>query len=191
MKNSIRFLGLAFGVTVAMALGACGDSAPAPDTETESVDAPAVADPPAVADERAGTVYGEPLADVETVAIADLYARIDEFEGKPVRVEGLVTDVCAKRGCWIKLAGDDAPQPVTFKVVDGVMVFPMSAAGKTAVADGTARKIELSLEKTREYLGHLAEESGDEFDPASVTEPMTMVKLEGIGARVLDKQTHY
>ncbi|MHC4408989.1 MAG: DUF4920 domain-containing protein [Planctomycetota bacterium] len=134
-----------------------------------------------------GTVYGEGVTATLVVAPADLVARIDEFEGKRVRVEGLVTDVCAKRGCWFKLAGgEESAQTVTIKVTDGVIVFPMSMRGKHAVADGVAHRVELSLEQTRKFMAHKAEEKGEEFDPASVTEPLTYVRIDGVGAVVRD-----
>ncbi len=133
-----------------------------------------------------GTVYGKPLTDVPTVAVSELIDNIDNYAGKQVRVEGMITDVCAKRGCWMKVAGDREFETVTFKVQDGVIVFPMSDRGRHAVADGVARKVEMNLEKTKKFLAHKAEESGKEFDPATVTEPLSMVRLDGIGAVVSD-----
>jgi hypothetical protein len=86
-----------------------------------------------------GVVYGKPDAAAQPVLVADLAAKPEAYEGKLVRVEGTITDVCAKRGCWIKIGAEGVEKPVTFKVDDGVMVFPMDAKGKRVVADGTAR----------------------------------------------------
>ena len=47
-------------------------------------------------------------------------------------IEGLVVEVCKARGCWMQLASDKEFQTMKIKVKDGVMVFPMSAKGKTA-----------------------------------------------------------
>jgi len=144
---------------------ACGDSA---STETKPE----------------GTVYGDGVSTIETIKISELVAKADELEGKTVRVEGLVTGVCAKRGCWFKMASDKEFESLTIKVTDGVIVFPMSMKGKHAVAEGVVQKIPLSLESTRKFLAHQAEEAGEEFDPASVTEPMTMIRIAGTGAVV-------
>ena len=147
----------------------CGEKTAAPATELE------------------GTVYGEGVTTTLTVTPTELVARIDELDGKRVRVEGLVTDVCAKRGCWFKLAADEeSAQTVTFKVTDGVMVFPMSMRGKHAVADGVAHKVVMTLEQTRKFMEHKAEEKKETFDPASVTEPLTYVRIDGVGAVVRD-----
>jgi len=155
-------------VWVALVAG-CGEKTAAPKAELE------------------GTVYGDGVTATLKVTPAELVARIDELDGKRVRVEGLVTDVCAKRGCWFKLAdGEDSAQTVTFKVTDGVMVFPMSMRGKHAVADGVANKVVMSLEQTVKFMAHKAEEKKETFDPASVTEPLTYVRIDGLGAVVRD-----
>src|SRR5690242_2123568 len=81
-----------------------------------------------------GKVYGEGVKEPTAVKVADLLANPDNWVGKKVRVEGVVTDVCPHRGCWLKLAAEKAKESetITLKVKDGVMVFPKSAKGKRA-----------------------------------------------------------
>ena len=87
--------------------------------------------------------YGKPLTVKETTKISDIYANPDKFQAKRVKVEGSIVDVCTEEGCWIALAEkstdkDAKPaQVLRFKVDDGVIVFPTSVKGKTAVAEGT------------------------------------------------------
>lgn len=135
-----------------------------------------------------GVTYGSPAQAATALTVADLFARAAELDGKQVRVEGTVADVCSKRGCWIKLAEETGPAVVTFKVEDGVMVFPMDAKGKWAVADGVVKRTELTLEQTRDRLKHEAEEAGKPFDPATVTAPLVSVRLAGIGAVIRDRK---
>lgn len=134
-----------------------------------------------------GKVYGAGVQDATPVTISALLADIDAWVGKKVRVEGMVTDVCQMRGCWFEMAGDAPGTSIRFKVRDGVMVFPMSAKGQHAVAEGVVRKIPLDLETSRRYMAHQAEERGDSFDPSTVTEPVTIVRLDGSGAVLRDK----
>ncbi len=136
----------------------------------------------------AGKVYGKGVSDVPTVHVSKLLAEVETYVGKRVRVEGLVTDVCPMRGCWFNMAGDKPGTQLRFKVRDGVMVFPMSAKGQYAVAEGVVRKIPLTLEQTKKYMAHQAEEKGEKFDPASVTKPTTLVRLDGVGAVLRDKK---
>lgn len=133
-----------------------------------------------------GGTYGRGLGEAETVAIADLAARGPEYLGKTVRVEGTVRDVCPKRGCWMDME-DAAGNSVKIKVVDGEIVFPMSAKGHPAVAEGKLTKFELEGEEAVDYLAHLAEERGEELDPADVPEgPLVVWQIEGSGAVIED-----
>ena len=74
-------------------------------------------------------------------------AKPDDYVGKTVKVEGLITDVCPKRGCWINVAGDKEFQTIKLKVDDGVIVFPLSAQGEEVDAERIFEKMELSKEE--------------------------------------------
>jgi hypothetical protein len=129
-----------------------------------------------------GKTYGKGVTLTETIAIETLLRDADAWVGKRVRVEGLVTDVCPMRGCWFDMAGKKPGTKLRFKVRDGVMVFPLDAKGQRAVAEGVVRKIPLNLAQSKRYMAHQAEEKGEAFDPATVTEPITLVRLDGSGA---------
>ena len=57
----------------------------------------------------------------------------------------MVTAVCEHMGCWMTLAPAGAagehPATLRLKVEDGVIVFPVSARGRTAVAQGVVARI--------------------------------------------------
>ena len=134
---------------------------------------------------RSAKTYGEALSSGKVVAIEHILDHPDEFLGKTIKVEGLINGVCEKRGCWMTLASKTADfKEIRIKVEDGVMVFPVEAKGKTAVAEGKFIKVEMSLEQTIAYKKHHAEEHGEDFDPASVTEPMVYFQIDGIGAEI-------
>jgi hypothetical protein len=79
----------------------------------------------------------------DATPIAQLLANPAEFQGKTVRVEGIVTGVCTMMGCWMGLAPADAPKSpsILIKVDDGVIVFPTSARGKRATAQGVVERV--------------------------------------------------
>jgi hypothetical protein len=81
------------------------------------------------------------LSDVTPVS--QVLARPADFEGRTVRVEGVVTAVCTAMGCWMSLAPGDTPNAsgVLIKVDDGVIVFPVSAKGKRAAAQGVVQRV--------------------------------------------------
>ena len=135
-----------------------------------------------------GQSFGAGVKLTTATPIETLLADPKAMVGKSVRVEGMVVDVCPKRGCWMDLAGPGPGQKVRFKVTDGEMVFPLDAKGKYAVAEGVVAVNELTLEETKEYVAYQHKEYGAEKTPESVTEPMVIVRLDGTGAMLRDKQ---
>ena len=141
---------------------------------------------PAEALKLPGTKYGSGVSLPETITIAELKANVDTYAGKEVRVEGLVTGVCPKRGCWFDMAGEKAGESMRFKVRDGVMVFPMEANGKYAVAQGKVRKMPMTLEQSKRWATYQRDSYGADIDPDKITEPLTIVRLDGSDAVIRD-----
>jgi hypothetical protein len=176
--------------------GACdkgpktGEPTPAAKTvdtaSDEATPTPAAAAEAKVADTSEGQTYGAGVEAIDTVSISDISADPEAFDGKTVKVEGMITDVCAKRGCWFEMAGNAPGEKARFKVTDGEMVFPMTSKGKKAVAQGKVVAQKLSLEDTRAMEEHYATESGRKFDPATITEGRTVFRIQGTGAVISD-----
>ena len=164
-----------------------GHAAPAANVTTEHV-APAGTAPAAGATTptTGGATFGAGIKLSETTPIATILADPKAFAGKSVKVEGMVVDVCPMRGCWMDLAGAAPGEKLKFKVVDGEMTFPPDAKGKYATAEGVISVRELSLDDSVAYAKYQAEEMGKPFDPATVTAPITVVKLDGTGAVLRD-----
>lgn len=130
-----------------------------------------------------GTVYGKGVGGTEIVKVSELLDHPDQYVGKSVRIEGLVTDVCPKRGCWMEVAGDREFETLRVKVDDGVIVFPMGAKGKHAVAEGVFTKIELTKDEALQHAKHMAEERGTKFDPETAKDlPTVVYQIRGTGA---------
>ena len=133
-----------------------------------------------------GDKYGNGVTLTDAISVSELLARADELEGQRVRVEGEILEVCQKMGCWMNLAGDQPDSKIRIKVTDGEIIFPPAAKGRFAVAEGLVKKMALSLEDSRGYLAHEAEEQGREFDPESVKEAITIIRIDGLGAMIRD-----
>jgi hypothetical protein len=188
--KTIRFLALSGLVTLAAACDK-GPQTGEPTPAAAKAASPAVAAdkapaPEAPADKPGAQTYGAGVDEIETVSISAISADPEAFDGKTVKVEGMVTDVCAKRGCWVELAGNAPGEKARFKVKDGEMVFPMTAKGKQAVAQGKIVAQKLSLEETRAMEEHYATESGRKFDPETIKEGKTVFRIEGTGAVISD-----
>jgi hypothetical protein len=128
--------------------------------------------------------YGKKLTLKEKTKISTILENPKNFVGKRVLVEGTVVGVCEKRGCWIEVASDKQYQKIKVKVKDGDIVFPIEEKGKSALVEGQVYEINLTKEKAIESAKMEAEEHGKEFDPSSITGPITYYQIKGIGAEI-------
>jgi hypothetical protein len=129
--------------------------------------------------------YGKPITLKETTKVSDIYAKPDAFNGKRVKVEGPIVDVCSEKGCWIAIGSDKEFQTIRFKVDDGVIVFPMTLKGSNAVVEGVVTVTQLSVEDQIEQGTHMAQEKKVPFDPKTVKGPKTSIMIKGEAAEVL------
>lgn len=128
--------------------------------------------------------YGKGI-NLDTITkVSEILDNPDNFIGKPVKIEGMVVEVCSKRGCWINVAGDRPKEQIQVKVTDGEIVFPMAATGRDGVFEGIVDEVKLSKSDLIAYKKHLAEEKGQPFDPSSVTEGTRFIRIIGLGAKI-------
>jgi hypothetical protein len=168
---------LAAGLLV---LVACQD-APPPETQTDVEPAAEV-----MAGEFEGTQYGEPLTLTTLTSVSVVAARPDDFVGQTLMMEGVVTEVCDRAGCWMMLAAEDGETTFQIKVDDGVIIFPQEAVGQRARVEGVVEKIERTEEERRERAANYAEMDGVEFDPESIVGPETTYRLKATGAIIAE-----
>ena len=128
--------------------------------------------------------FGAGLSLEKATLLSTIMESPDNYLGKKVQIKGMIVDVCASRGCWMYIAGDKPFQKLRFKVTDGDMVFPMTARGKTATVEGILQKFVLSKEDVIARKKHHAEETGEAFDPSTVTSGETFYQLRGLGAEI-------
>ena len=173
---------IAFVVILVSSLAACDKSKSDPKPATASAAAPT---PASATVAPKGQTFGAGVKLTEATSVDAILADPKQFNGKTVRVEGMITDVCPKRGCWFEVAGDKPGQKLRFKVTDGEMVFPMEAKGKRAIAEGVIAVRELTLDETKARAEYEAKEYGKAYDPASITQPTAVVRIDGTGAVIL------
>ncbi|MCH2021604.1 MAG: DUF4920 domain-containing protein [Saprospiraceae bacterium] len=124
------------------------------------------------------------------IALADVCLKIDNEEGaidyeidsavfvKAIegKVEGKVTEVCQKAGCWLTLASEAGEE--LFVMTNHDFFVPLDIVGKTVVVDGNAFKSITSVAE----LQHYAEDEGKSAEEiAEITEPITEYKLVANG----------
>lgn len=130
-------------------------------------------------------ILGQVLSLDTVTAVSEINKNPEKYLGKNVLIEGLIIDVCAKRGCWMDIASDLPFEKIQVKVVDGEIVFPIETKGRTARVEGIVEEIKLTKEQAIRMGKHRAEEQGTQFDPSSVTGPVSFYRLKGLGAEIL------
>ena len=132
----------------------------------------------------AGDVYGEPLTLSTVTSVGTILQTPEEWVGKRVLIEGRVTEVCEKKGCWMDIAHPEGL--IQVKVADDVIVVPLSARGKSALVEGTVEALEQTAEQAFAAAAHRAEEQGEPFDSTAVFAPTTVYRIQGIGAVITE-----
>jgi len=140
------------------------------------------------ADQTEEIKLGGELTLTEKTKISNILTDPESYMDETVLVEGEILNVCPKMGCWMELKSDDGEGMIKVKVKDGDIIFPVEAIGETAVVEGTVYKIELSQEDAISYYEHIAEETGEDFDPETITGPITIYQIKGLGAEIYGKE---
>ena len=100
--------------------------------------------------------------------VDELLLSASESLGKKLLVNGIITEVCPMRGCWLQVKDYNSDSDIRIKVTDGEIVFPLSAKGKNIIAEGIFTKLELSEKQAKNWKHHLALEKGIELDTSSI-----------------------
>jgi hypothetical protein len=109
-----------------------------------------------------GADYGDGVAIEKATPVETLLSSPDDYIGKTVRVDGVITGACKKRGCWIQVTNPDTGDGIRIKVDDGVIVFPYTSMGKRASAEGVFDAITLTPEQVEAQAAKKAAEHGHE-----------------------------
>ena len=137
-----------------------------------------------VSEEIAYASFGEKINDDDALSAERMLVHYESMSvGDTInaKMKGTITEVCSKKGCWMKLdMGNDKIVRVTFK--DYGFFMPLDASGEVVV-NGKAFVNETSVAD----LKHYAEDAGDSSEEiAKITAPEVTLSFEADG--VLLKQ---
>lgn len=140
------------------------------------------AQPPA-GDSRPGEWYGEKVNTQGAVNINDVVAKLNGGEEfGDVKITAKITEVCPKKGCWLKLELKDG-STATVKMKDYGFFLPASAVGKTVVIDGEVKLKTTSVAELKHYAED-AKKSKEEID--AITQPKQEVRVMAKGIVVVE-----
>lgn len=132
-----------------------------------------------VSKEIAYNSFGKQITDADALSSERMLVHYDALKvGDTVntKMKGKITEVCSKKGCWMKLdMGNDKIVRVTFK--DYGFFVPLDATGEVVI-NGKAFVKETSIDD----LKHYAEDAGDSPEQiAKITKPEVTLSFEADG----------
>ena len=140
------------------------------------------AQPPA-GDAKPGEWYGEKVNPEGALSINDVVSKLNGgAQYSDVKITGKITEVCPKKGCWLKLELSDGTS-ATVKMKDYGFFLPVSAKGKTVVIDGEVKLKTTSVAELKHYAED-AKKSKEEID--AITQPQKEVRVTAKGIVVVD-----
>lgn len=131
------------------------------------------------------SAYGTPVTAAEgaVLAVAKVLGLAPRLADGPVTVQGKVSGVCQREGCWVTLVDPAQPGAGALRVAfkDHAFTVPPAMLGRTVTASGVLHVTETSVERLR----HLAEDAGKApAEIAAITAPRRETALEAEGLRV-------
>ncbi len=90
-------------------------------------------------------LYGAALSDTPTIALAEISASPETYDGQVVHTEGTIARVCQAMGCWMELQADGV-EPVRVPMAGHAFFLPRDAAGRPAEIEGRVALRTLSPE---------------------------------------------
>ncbi|RZK49563.1 MAG: DUF4920 domain-containing protein [Pedobacter sp.] len=129
-----------------------------------------------------GQSFGEGVTEGGIITTAEIEKTLGEKNKADMKVTGVVTLVCQKKGCFMRLELPNKESMfVNFK--DYEFFMPFDIAGKKVVIDGFAERKVTSVEDLKHYAED-AKKSAEEI--AKITEPKKEIVFEAKGVVILD-----
>lgn len=136
-----------------------------------------MAQPPA-GEAKPGDFYGEKISTDGALSFSDVVRKVQGGNDFPtVKFTAKVTDVCPKKGCWLKL---ETPQgeEVMVKMKDYAFFLPVAAKGKEVVIEGEVIMKTTSVAELKHYAED-AKKTQAEID--AIKEPKKEVRVTAKG----------
>jgi hypothetical protein len=122
-------------------------------------------------------------ANTVAISVGEGASKAEEYKGKMVKVQGKVSEVCAKKGCWFALT-DDAGNVMRITSKGYKFFVPKDAVGKLAVVEGELEVKMLDVATAQHYEDDRVEGTGEKAK--KVTEPQRSVSVAAIGLEMKD-----
>jgi cytochrome c-type biogenesis protein CcmE len=118
-----------------------------------------------------------------TVSVEAVLKDPAAFDGKELRLTGMVNKVCVPKGCWMQFDSPGSQMPIFVKFtcpVNGRLI-PLEAVGKEAVVEGKLEIVEISEAAAKHYL---EDEGAKPEEIAKIVGPQKQLRVKGPSAMV-------
>lgn len=125
--------------------------------------------------------YGDPIILNEALTTSEMLQKMQNQDSLNTRVEGVIVQSCAMKGCWMDVAiNDGSVMKVRFKDY-GFFVPKEGLEGKIAIMEGFVTRELVDVQTLRHY----AEDAGKSKEEiASITEPEVKLNFEASGVAI-------
>jgi hypothetical protein len=108
---------------------------------------------PALAGDASSERYGAPVTVRKATDLAKVSKAPQKFEGKTLKLEGVVADVCQGRGCWIEIT---TAKGATFlaKSLDETVLVPKDCKGRKVTVQGVITALPAKEDEHHGEEGH-------------------------------------
>lgn len=101
------------------------------------------------------THFGQPMTHErdKPLTVGEVLSNVDKYEGREIRVGGIVTNLCEHSGCWIEIADHEGDKGlfVKFTFEEESVRVPPEAKGHHAIAEGKLKVIQVPDARRRHY----------------------------------------
>lgn len=128
--------------------------------------------------------FGDTVSFENAVTTGEMLAMLEEqgLDSMDVKVQGTVSAVCQKKGCWMSMPFADENMDDLFVSYDYAFLLPTGGIeGEDVVIEGRVKRETYDVD----YLRHLAEDAGksqEEID--AITEPETKLSFLATGVTI-------
>lgn len=121
--------------------------------------------------------FGDSISVDNAIEAGDVLAQLTGKDSAALKVNGVIEEVCQKKGCWMIMKLDSNTQMrISFK--DYGFFVPKNSAGNTAIIEGYAYKDTTSVEELR----HFATDAGKSKEEIEkITTPEINISFEASG----------
>jgi len=134
-----------------------------------------------------GILYGyelgsDPTAEIMQVTFTDLLANPQNYDGKVIKTEGNISEVCQSAGCWAMISdGTNEIRVVTLHK----FLLPKDCALNNAAIEGTFKVKEITEEQARHYND---EAKNPKVKSEDIKGPQKVFMIEATGVLIAEKK---